>query len=73
MTRAKHTGFLRNVAVAMGNSGNAGGEREQFREPLERLAEHADAMVAEHARWALAQLDHKMEKTVGQLSELEAV
>ncbi len=31
--RAKYAGFLRNVAVAMGNSG-----LEKFREPLERLA-----------------------------------
>ena len=46
--RAKHAGFLRNVAIAMGNSG-----RVKFREPLERLAEFPDDMVAEHARWAL--------------------
>jgi epoxyqueuosine reductase len=72
MTRAKYAGFLRNVAVAMGNSGRAGGS-EQFREPLERLAEHADSMVAEHARWALAQLDHKMEKRFGRSAQLEAV
>jgi epoxyqueuosine reductase len=73
MTRAKHAGFLRNVAVAMGNSGGAGGEGDRFREPLERLAEHTDSMVAEHARWALAQLDHKMEKSVGHSAQLEAV
>jgi epoxyqueuosine reductase len=86
MTRAKHAGLLRNVAVAMGNSGRAGGG-EQFREPLERLAEHTDSMVAEHARWGLtqldhnlgqldhnpAQLDHKMEKRVGHSAQLEAV
>ena len=46
--RAKYSGFLRNVAIAMGNSG-----QEKFREPLERLAESPDEMVAEHARWAL--------------------
>ncbi len=73
VTRAKHPGFLRNVAVAMGNSGRAGGDRERFREPLERLAEHADSIVAEHARWALAQLDHKMEKRVGHSARLESV
>jgi len=50
-SRAKYSGFLRNVAVAMGNSGIA-----RFREPLERLAGHADPVVAEHARWALDQL-----------------
>jgi epoxyqueuosine reductase len=51
VTRAKHSGFLRNVAVAMGNSGLA-----HFREPLEKLASNPDAVVAEHARWALQRL-----------------
>ena len=51
VTRARYAGFLRNVAVAMGN---AGGER--FRAPLERLARNADPVLAEHARWALRKL-----------------
>jgi epoxyqueuosine reductase len=51
VTRARYSGFLRNVAVAMGNAGLA-----KFRAPLERLAESGDAVVAEHARWALARL-----------------
>jgi epoxyqueuosine reductase len=50
--RAKHGGFLRNVAIAMGNSGLA-----KFRTPLEKLAEGTDAVVAEHARWALENLE----------------
>jgi epoxyqueuosine reductase len=49
--RAKYAGFLRNVAIAMGNSGQA-----KFREPLERLAASENDLVAEHARWALGQL-----------------
>lgn len=49
--RAKYAGFLRNVAIAMGNSGQA-----KFREPLEKLAAFEDNLVAEHARWALGQL-----------------
>ncbi|MGA2194805.1 MAG: tRNA epoxyqueuosine(34) reductase QueG [Bryobacteraceae bacterium] len=49
--RARYTGFLRNVAVAMGNTRLA-----QFRAPLERLAASADAVVASHARWALTKL-----------------
>jgi epoxyqueuosine reductase len=49
--RAKHAGFLRNVAIAMGNSG-----QEKFREPLERLSRFPNEMVAEHARWALDQI-----------------
>jgi epoxyqueuosine reductase len=50
--RAKYAGFLRNVAIAMGNSGLT-----KFREPLEKLAAGPDAMVAEHARWALGNLE----------------
>lgn len=50
--RAKYEGFLRNVAIAMGNSG-----LERFREPLARLAESDNPVVSEHARWGLAQLD----------------
>jgi epoxyqueuosine reductase len=48
VSRAKYRGFLRNVAVAMGNS-----RLEKFREPLEKLAASEDPLVAEHARWAL--------------------
>jgi epoxyqueuosine reductase len=48
VTRARYAGFLRNVAIAMGNRG-----RPEFRAPLEKLAAFEDAMVAEHARWAL--------------------
>jgi len=51
ISRAKYRGFLRNVAVAMGNSGLA-----KFREPLTKLANSEDALVAEHARWALQRL-----------------
>ncbi len=51
VSRARYSGFLRNVAVAMGNSRLA-----RFREPLLRLCANEDAVVAEHARWALAQL-----------------
>jgi epoxyqueuosine reductase len=51
IARAKHSGMLRNAAIAMGNSGN-----EMFRGPLEDLTGSADEVVAEHARWALAKL-----------------
>jgi len=50
--RAKYSGFLRNVAIAMGNS-----KLERFRAPLETLARSPSEMVAEHARWALQQLE----------------
>jgi epoxyqueuosine reductase len=51
VTRARYSGFLRNVAVAMGNGGLT-----EFRAPLERLAQSGDPVVAEHARWALGRL-----------------
>ena len=50
--RSRYAGFLRNVAVAMGNS-----RSQRFREPLLRLAESPEPLVAEHARWALEQLN----------------
>jgi epoxyqueuosine reductase len=59
LTRAKHEGFLRNVAVAMGNSG-----LRELRPSLERLTNHQSPMVAEHARWGLEQMNRKMEEAV---------
>ena len=50
-TRSKYNTFLRNVALAMGNSGQT-----KYRQPLERLAAGEDPLVAEHALWALARL-----------------
>jgi epoxyqueuosine reductase len=50
--RAKRRGLLRNVAVAMGNSGDA-----RHRPSLRRLAEDGDPVVREHAVWALARLE----------------
>ena len=49
--RAKRRGLLRNVAVALGNAG------DPARRPvLERLARDEDAVVREHAQWALRRL-----------------
>lgn len=59
MARPKYAGFLRNVAVAMGNSGLA-----KYREPLEHLARHQDAVVQEHARWGLNALNRRAGKLV---------
>jgi epoxyqueuosine reductase len=47
--RTRYSGFLRNVAVAMGNSRDP-----RFQPMLETLAHSPDETVAEHARWALA-------------------
>jgi len=49
--RARYAGFLRNVAVAMGNA-----RLEKFRLPLEKLALSEDPLVSGPARWALGQL-----------------
>jgi len=48
VSRARYRGFLRNVAIAMGNARDA-----RFVPALERLAASDDPVVAEHARWAL--------------------
>jgi epoxyqueuosine reductase len=49
--RARYTGFLRNVATAMGNA-----RLDKFRGPLERLAASGDAGVATAARHGLERL-----------------
>ena len=50
--RSKYSGFLRNVAVAMGNNRDA-----RFVPALQKLAASSDLNVAEHAAWALSQLE----------------
>jgi epoxyqueuosine reductase len=49
--RAKFSGMKRNVVIAMGNSAN-----QEFIPYLEKLAQGADRVVAEHAHWALEKL-----------------
>jgi epoxyqueuosine reductase len=49
--RAKYAGLRRNVAIAMGNSGN-----KNFLHELEKLSADPDPVVAEHAQWALDKL-----------------
>jgi epoxyqueuosine reductase len=51
LRRAKHRGLVRNAIVAAGNSGDA-----SLVPALERIAAGGDALLAEHARWALARL-----------------
>jgi epoxyqueuosine reductase len=60
LKRAKRRGLLRNVAVAIGNAGRA-----EQRPLLERLAEDADPLVAEHARWGLARLERRLSGRAG--------
>jgi epoxyqueuosine reductase len=49
--RAKYSGLRRNVAIAMGNSGN-----RAFIPELTQMTADKDPIIAEHARWALAKL-----------------
>ena len=49
--RAKLNGLRRNAVIAMGNSGD-----RRFLEPLRKLSQDEDVMVAEHARWAAGKL-----------------
>jgi len=52
VSRVRYSGFLRNVAVAMGNH-----PLSRFRPALRKLAQLEDRMVAEHAAWALTRLN----------------
>ena len=58
--RAKRRGLLRNVAVALGNAGEAG-----HRPVLERLAGDDDPVVREHAAWGLRRLDQRLSSASG--------
>ena len=58
--RAKFSGLRRNVAVAMGNSGN-----REFLPLLEEMADGDDPVVAEHARWAIERLAGQAEPHLG--------
>jgi epoxyqueuosine reductase len=49
--RIKYHGWLRNLCVALGNSGD-----RRFEPWLEAAAAHPDPMVREHAAWALQRL-----------------
>ena len=49
--RARFNGLRRNVAIALANS-----DEERFLPVLEELSRDKDAIVAEHARWALRRL-----------------
>jgi epoxyqueuosine reductase len=58
VVRARYSGFLRNVATAMGNSGE-----ERFREPLQKMMQYGDSEIAHHAAWALRKLEEPDEQT----------
>lgn len=52
LRRTKLSGLRRNAVIAMGNSGD-----RRFLEPLRRLSQDEDTLVAEHARWAARKLN----------------
>ena len=52
MLRAKRRGLLRNVCVALGNIGD-----ERALPALQEAAHDPEPLVAEHARWAIEQIE----------------
>ena len=52
IARTKYSGFRRNVAVAMGNSG-----RSEYLTDLQKMMRSEDAIVSEHADWAIGRLN----------------
>jgi epoxyqueuosine reductase len=52
--RVKRRGLLRNVCVALGNCGDQGALPA-----LNQAAADAEPLVAEHARWAIAQIQSR--------------
>ncbi len=52
--RSKHPRFLRNVCVALGNTGS----RDDL-PALQTAAENPDPLIAEHAQWAIAQIKNR--------------
>jgi epoxyqueuosine reductase len=58
LLRAKRRGLRRNVCVALGNVGGP-----EALPVLEKVALESDALVAEHARWALEQVKARSSRT----------
>jgi epoxyqueuosine reductase len=52
--RAKYEGFLRNVAIALGNTGH-----ETLKNPLKKLANHSNPVIAAAAIQALSRINEK--------------
>ena len=51
MRRTRYAGLIRNALVAAGNTRDGSLEKS-----IRRHIENPDPLIAEHARWALAQL-----------------
>ena len=50
--RAKRRGYLRNLAVAVGNNGN-----ENDLPVLEQVAQDEEPMIREHVQWAIQKIN----------------
>jgi len=55
IVRAKRRGFLRNVCVALGNVGDKAALPH-----LEKAARDSEPLIAEHARWAIGQIEGRV-------------
>jgi len=56
MLRTKRRGVLRNVCVALGNVGDA-----TALPALEKAAHDQEPLIAEHARWAIEEIETRRE------------
>ncbi|HTV75480.1 MAG TPA: tRNA epoxyqueuosine(34) reductase QueG [Candidatus Baltobacteraceae bacterium] len=52
--RTKRRGFLRNVCVALGNTGD-----ESALPALEKASQDSEPLIAEHARWAISEIESR--------------
>jgi epoxyqueuosine reductase len=52
--RIKHNRFIRNVCVGLGNVGT-----DEDLPVLRLLAEHSDPLIAEHAQWAVSEIESR--------------
>jgi epoxyqueuosine reductase len=55
VVRTRRRGLLRNVCVALGNTGN-----QSALPALERSASDPEPLIAEHARWAIGQIEARV-------------
>ena len=56
--RAKRTGFLRNVCVALGNVGG-----KEALPALRKASEAEETLIKEHAQWAVNQIESRLEES----------
>ena len=56
--RAKRRGYLRNVAVALGNTGDM-----HALPVLQNVLKHEEPLVREHAQWAIEKINQRVEAT----------